>query len=308
MAKAKRVKKCTCCGEEKEYSCFYKSQSSMYKHDEKCPICKDCCQKIYDENLSFYKSEEKALYRTLFSLDYYFDPKLSKRCLIDIFNTDKNLLRTYMSSINLVQYRGKTSKDSPPMPSLWDIPEEEFQSYKLEDVRMKEPILITKEIINRWGENRSNEDYLFLQEEYENMCATYGNKNFYSLGSYQQIALYKLQLRKEWMKSNPNSKVINDINASISKIAGDCKMKEAQVDNSDEDNMRFSKFIEMIEETEPIPKDEKFDDYDDIHKVWLEDFVKPFAIAQGLESNEHYLKMKYEGKITKGDEDERNSN
>ena len=148
---------------------------------------------------------------------------------------------------------------------------------------------------------------MYLQSEYENMCATYGNKNPYSLSSYEQIALYRLQLRKEWMKPTPNPKTINDINASISKIAGDCKMKEAQIDDTDEDNLRFSKFIQIIEEEEPIPKDEKYDDYDNIHKTWLEDFVKPFAIAQGLESTEEYLEMKNKGTINiKGDKDERN--
>ena len=99
------------------------------------------------------------------------------------------------------------------------------------------------------------------------------------------------------MKDNVNPKIINEINASISKIAGDCKMKEAQIDDSEDDNLRFSKFIEMREEYEPIPKEEKYDDYDNIHKVWLEDFVKPFAIAQGLESNSDYLEMKNQGTI-----------
>ena len=67
MAK-ERTKQCTCCGEIKTYSNFYKSQSPMYKHDQKLPICKQCVEDIYNENLLHYKDEEKALYKTLFSL------------------------------------------------------------------------------------------------------------------------------------------------------------------------------------------------------------------------------------------------
>ena len=67
MAK-ERTKQCTCCGEIKTYSNFYKSQSPMYKHDQKLPICKQCVEDIYNENLLHYKDEEKALYKTLFLL------------------------------------------------------------------------------------------------------------------------------------------------------------------------------------------------------------------------------------------------
>ena len=291
MAKAKRVKKCTCCGEEKEFSEYYKSQSPMFRQDEKCPLCKECVSRIYDENLQHYKDMEKALYKTLFSLDYYFCLKLCKRCLIDVYNTDKSLLKAYMSSINLVQYKGKTSKDSPAF-NIFDIAEEDFQKFELEELDIKEPILITKEIIARWGEGRGNEDYLYLQSEYENMCATYGNKNPYSLSSYEQIALYRLQLRKEWMKSSPNSKVINDINTSISKIAGDCKMKEYQIDSSEDDTLRFSKFIEMIEYKEPILNDPLYDDVDGIKKVIKEDYIKPLAQALDLDTSGKKIKRR----------------
>ena len=65
---------------------FYKSQSPMFKNDQKCPVCKQCLQDIYDENFQYYKDMEKALYKTLFSLDYYFDLKLCKRSLIDVYN------------------------------------------------------------------------------------------------------------------------------------------------------------------------------------------------------------------------------
>ena len=54
--------------------------------------------KIYEDNLQYYKNEEKALYKTLFTLDIYFDLKLCKRALIDTYNTDKHILKSYMSN------------------------------------------------------------------------------------------------------------------------------------------------------------------------------------------------------------------
>lgn len=290
--KVEKLKICTRCGKELSLTEFYKSQSKLYKAKGKLPICKCCVEDTYNENLQKYKSEEKALYQTLYNLDVYYDIKLCKRCLIDTYGTDKNIVRAYFSNINLIQYRDKTSKDSPPMPSLWNIDEDEFETYKLEDVDIEKPVLITKDIMTRWGEGRSNEDYMYLQNEYENMKATYGNKNPYSTSSYEQIALYRLQLRKEWMKPNPNSKVINEINASISKIAGDCKMKDVQIDNNEDDTLRFSKFIEMVEFKEPILNDPLYDDVDGIRKVIKNDYIKPLAQALDLDTSGKKIKRK----------------
>ena len=131
------MKQCTCCGEEKPFKDYYKSQSPMYKHDEKLPLCKDCVMNIYEQNLQYYKNEEKALYKTLFSLDVYFDLKLCKRSLIEVYNTDKNILKAYMSNINLVQYKGKTAQNSPPF-NIFDIPDDDFEKYELEEIDIKQ--------------------------------------------------------------------------------------------------------------------------------------------------------------------------
>lgn len=290
--KTERLKMCSCCGENLPLANFYKSQSSMFKYDEKCPICKNCMMDIYEENLQYYKNEEKALYKTLFSLDYYFDIKLCKRALIDTYNTDKHVLKSYMSNINLVQFKGKTSKDSPPF-NIWDIEEDDFEKFEIEDIEIKQPILITKELITQWGEGRPNEDYLFLQNKYEAMCNTYDNRNPSSLWTYEQIALNFLDIKKEREKQNPNFTKIKTLQESNSKLMGDCKMKIAQIDNSEDENVCFGTFIKQIEDNEPILSDERYEDYDKIFESWKEDFRIPFAQAMKLDAKS--LKRKKKG-------------
>lgn len=291
MAKPIRLKVCNCCGENLSLDSFYKSQSPMYKADGKCPICKGCMQDIYDENFQYYKDLEKALYKTLFSLDYYFDLKLSKRCLIDVYNTEKSILKAYMSSINLVQYKGKTAKDSPAF-NIFDIPEDDFQTFELEELEMKEPILITRDIIARWGDGKSNEDYMYLQDKYDTMCNTYDNRNPSNLWVYEQIALNFLDIKKEREKSNPNFTKIKTLQESNSKLMGDCKMKISQVDNSEDENVCFGTFIKQIEDYEPILTNERFEDYDNIYKSWKEDFREPFAQAMKLDAKSLKRKKK----------------
>lgn len=290
--KVEKLKVCTRCGKELPLSEYYKSQSELYKVDNKLPCCKQCVIEIYEENLQYYKNEEKALYKTLFNLDIYFDLKLCKRALIDCYGTDKNILKSYLSNINLVQYKNKTSKDSPPF-NIWDIDQDEFERFELEDIDIKEPILITKELIAQWGEGRPNEDYLFLQEKYETMCNTYDNRNPSSLWTYEQIALNFLDIKKEREKANPNFTKIKTLQESNSKLMGDCKMKIAQIDNSEDENVCFGTFIKQIEDYEPILTDERYADYDGIYESWKEDFREPFARAMKLDAKS--LKRKKKG-------------
>lgn len=283
--KIERTLMCLCCGENLPYNSFYKSQSPMFKATGKCPICKDCMLKIYEENLQIYKNEEVALYKTLYNLDYVYDVKLAKRALIDTYNTDKHILKSVMSSINLVQFKDKISKDSPPMPGLWNIPEDEFQTYELENIDIKEPILITKDIITRWGENRSNEDYLYLEDMYNTMLKTYDTSNPMSVETYKQIVLNYLDVKKLREAKNPDNKKIGEILKINSMLQADCRIKDVQASN-DEDNMYWSKFIEEIEWTEPIPKPEKeFADVDGIKKYIKKWFVEPFAKSRRLKEN-----------------------
>ena len=284
MAKKVPMKVCTCCGTEKPLSEYYKSQSPMFKADGKAPICKDCMVAIYEENVQHYKSEEKALYKTLFSLDYYFDLKLSKRCLIDIYNTDKNMLKAYMSSINLIQYKGKTAKDSPPF-NIFDIPEEDFEKFELEELDLPEPILITKEIISRWGAGRTNDEYLYLEDMYNTMVETYDTSNPMSVETYKQIVLNYLDVKKLREAKNPDNKKIGEILKINSMLQADCRIKDVQA-STDEDNMYWSKFIDEIEWTEPIPRPEKeFVDVDGIKKYIKKWFVEPFAKSRKLKEN-----------------------
>lgn len=289
----KELKKCNCCGESKPLNEFYKSNSNMYKADKLLPLCKECLFEVYEENFQFYKNPEDALYKTIMGIDCYYDLKTAKKAVIEAYGTDKNIMKCYMSQIGL-KNKNLTAKSSP-YRNIFDNEENKEKAFEIEKLEADDnPFLITKEIIYKWGAGREVEDYMFLENDYETMCSTYGNKNPYSLSSYVQISLYRLLLKKEWEKPNPNSKTINDINASISKIAGDCKMKEHQIDNNEDDNLRFSKFIEMVEFREPIINDPLYDDVDGIRKVVKEDYVHPLARALDIDDSGGEFKRKRE--------------
>lgn len=70
-------------------------------------------------------------------------------------------------------------------------------------------------------------------------------------------------------------KSIQEIN---SKLQADCKMKLSQIDNSENEDACFGKFIDKIENYEPCEKKLPFfDDIDGIRKYIKKWFVLPFA-------------------------------
>ena len=125
------------------------------------------------------------------------------------------------------------------------------------------------------------------------MCNTYDNRNPSSLWTYEQIALNFLDIKKEREKANPNFTKIKTLQESNSKLMGDCKMKIAQIDNSEDENVCFGTFIKQIEDYEPILTDERYEDYDGIYESWKEDFREPFARAMKLDAKS--LKRKKKG-------------
>jgi hypothetical protein len=138
-------------------------------------------------------------------------------------------------------------------------------------------------MLQRWGVGRPNEDYLFLQDKYETMCNTYDDRNPSSIWTYEQIALNFLDIKKEREKNNPNFTKIKTLQETNSKLMGDCKMKIAQIDNSEDESICFGTFIKQIEDYEPILTNERFSDYDKIYESWKDDFRDPFAQAMKLD-------------------------
>ena len=111
------------------------------------------------------------------------------------------------------------------------------------------------------------------------MLQSYDDKNPSSLYTYQEICMNYLMLRKD--RGNVQlQKSLQEIN---SKLQADCKMKLSQIDNSEDDNVAFGKFIDRIENYEPCDKKLPFfDDIDGIKKYIKKWFVQPFAREWGV--------------------------
>lgn len=286
---------CSCCGGISKTK-FYKSYSVLNKYRGMQAICKDCLIEIYKDLVNKYKSEDKALYRLCMLLDVYYDEKMVVTCKEKAKESGKDLPLEYMPKLSLKQYANKSFIDSDK------IELNEKKIIENEDVKKEEKLtkknkktVVTPEMIQRWGDNLEENDYLFLEEIYNKMEKTYDTSNPLSLITYKQIA--KCYLEMERSDSAQEKKQIYE---TISKMTGDCKIKASQQEK--DENEAYTDFITMIEFEEPCEKSLSF--FDDIDKCekYFDRFVRnPLAISLELERIESMDEYTEE---FEGDEDE----
>ena len=118
-------------------------------------------------------------------------------------------------------------------------------------------------MIQRWGSDVSYDDMMFLQDRYDIMLQTYDDKNPANLWTYEEMCWNYLYLKNN--RGNPQAQKLYQ--EAISKLQADCKMKIAQVDNSEDDDACLGMKIARIEQYEPCEKKLPFfDDIDGIKK------------------------------------------
>lgn len=286
---------CSCCGGISKTK-FYKSYSVLNKYRGMQAICKDCLIEIYKDLVNKYKSENKALYRLCMLLDVYYDEKMVVTCKEKAKESGKDLPLEYMPKLSLKQYANKSFIDSDKMElNEKKIVETEDVKKEEKSTKKNKKSIVTPEMIQRWGDNLEENDYLFLEEIYNKMEKTYDTSNPLSLITYKQIA--KCYLEMERSDSAQEKKQIYE---TISKMTGDCKIKASQQEK--DENEAYTDFITMIEFEEPCEKSLSF--FDDVDKCekYFDRFVRnPLAISLELERIESMDDYTEE---FEGDEDE----
>lgn len=276
---------CSCCASISKTK-FYKSYSVLNKYRGVQAICKDCLVEIYKELVNDYKSEDKALYRLCMLLDVYYDEKVVNTCKEKAKESGKDLPLVYMPKLSLKQYANKSFIDSNKMEL------NEKKTVENEDVKKEEKptkknkkTVVTPEMIQRWGDNLEENDYLFLEERFKMMCDTYDNKNIANIWQYQEIALNYLQIQKlRALDDEKSTATAIKLMDSTSKMMNDCKMKSTQLDGSGDLDVNLPGiWAKRIQNEDPIPQAEGvFADVDRIQELFDNQFVKPMRRVLGV--------------------------
>lgn len=285
MAKHKKI--CTACGEEKAQNVgFYISRSKLYKfNDGRMPICKECLSKLFKELQAKYSDEVKALYHLCMLFDIYFDKDLvAKSSNMEKFSSDDNLLKSYMKNVNsLNQYKFKDSMSSDCIVLDDNLIKEEKENIE-EDIYEEREMTpeLKKLCLKRWGSGYSDEDYLYLEDNYAEFYEAYAHDTPAERMLLMNIT--KTLLEGEKSRKSGDKKGYENMLKLVSSMLTDAAIKPSQKKTmGDEVGECFGVFIENLEKNEPVNEAiDEFADVDNIGKLIDRQFVKNFAKVFGL--------------------------
>lgn len=285
MAKLKKI--CTSCGEEKRPTMdFYISRSKLYKfNDGRMPICKECLSKVFRELNAKYSDEVKALYHLCMLFDIYFDRDLvEKSSSNNNFSEEDNLLKTYMKNVNsLNQYKYKDSMSSDCI-ILDDSLIKKEKKEEIEDIYEEKEMTpeLRKLCLKRWGSGYSDEDYIYLEDNYAEFYEAYAHDTPAERMLLMNIT--KTLLEGEKSRKSGDKKGYENMLKLVSSMLTDAAIKPSQKKTmGDEVGECFGVFIENLEKNEPVNEAiDDFADVDNIGKLIDRQFVKNFAKVFGL--------------------------
>lgn len=269
---------CHVCGE------FISSDTGFYTDDRfasgKFPICKRCVLKMIEqrERKDDEPNETKESVQNMLRLmDLPYIDSFYEDCCKGAWDEAKEKNRsspfmTYNTSLrSLPQWRGMKWKDS------------EFGSEDTTDKTQLSKRQPRKEIIKLFGSGFGTEDYLYLQDQYDDWCSRTQVDSKSQQTYVTQICMQLLDISKD---RRANKDVTKKLEA-LDKLMNAANLQPKQnVSNSATDSLTFGQLIERWETEKPIPEpSEEFKDVDGIGKyirVW---FTGWLSKALGLKAN-----------------------
>lgn len=280
-------KRCTACGEDKRPSIdFYLSRSKLYKfNDGRMPVCKECLSSLFKELNAKYSDEVKALYHLCMLFDIYFDRDLvEKSSANNNFSDEDNLLKSYMKNVNsLNQYKFKDSMSSDCIVLDDSLIKYEEKDKEIDIYEEREMTPELKRLcLKRWGSGYSDEDYLYLEDNYAEFYEAYAHDTPAERMLLMNIT--KTLLEGEKSRKSGDKKGYENMLKLVSSMLTDAAIKPSQKKTmGDEVGECFGVFIENLEKNEPVNEAiDEFADVDNIGKLIDRQFVKNFAKVFGL--------------------------
>ena len=264
MSKKPTVTTLQCCNCKTDYeeTEFYDSNSVFFQGSGKIPYCKNCINEIYTHYVEKYTSEgcdfpeQKAIKRLCMGLNIYYSDAIFDTANRNSQNQpNQSLVSSYFQLVNLRQYR-KKNYDTTLFEYEKSNADDDDSSYKKTGSR------INKKTRRFWGEGFPDEDYEFLQEQYDDWTTRHECNTKAQEEVFKQICFTQLELLKA-TKAKQDTK---DLTETFRKLLDTAKLQPKQ-NSSDtmSDAQTFGTLIDKWENTRPLPEiDEQLQDVDKI--------------------------------------------
>lgn len=259
---------CPCCGEFVTRENFYTDKRYAIGL---FPQCKKCVLAEVEQrkNKNDKPNETKeSVQRMLQKMDLPYIDSLYESLQADVANeiNEKNKKSPFLAYLppikSLPNWKGKTYKDSE-----FGVDGDETESIS-SIISNRKP---RKEIIKIFGTGFSNEDYLYLQDQYDDWKSR-SQVDSKSQETYIiQICFKQLEIWKAQKSDKDTDKLIKSLNDLMN---GANLQPRQNVGNASTDSLTFGQLIEKWENEKPIPEpDEEFKDVDKIG-LYIDVFFK----------------------------------
>ena len=260
---------CTCCGKryKTQRGNFLTSNSILYAgNNGYVTVCRDCVDTYYNQLIGFYSgNEEHAIEHCCWIFDWYYTPELAAattkgantRTRVQIYPSKMGLAKgvsrpTYLDTI-------KRNNFSNRIMSEEDVVEE------VKDGDASE-VFADKETIDFFGYGYTNDEYNFLQAQYDDWTARHECQSKAQEEIFKNIAVAQLVCQRA--QTRGSVKEITDSVKMLQDLLSSANLKPSQNNDSKliEQNT-FGTFIKKIENEKPIGRpSQEWEDVDGVKK------------------------------------------
>lgn len=270
--------KCMCCGKiyDVRKGNFSKTQSQWFiGNDGYLPWCNECKEEMFNFYVKKYGDENEAIKRLAMLFDMFYCDGLLEAA--DHSNPGSPKINTYMGRLNMRQHAGKSYDDT-----LDQEKKDALAAGRTGNTK------VTQKMIRFWGAGLEEQDYLFLEDHYQNLITRHECKTAAQEILFKRIA--KGELNCEKADATGDTKKIKEANDNLQNLMGSANVKPNQTnDNALAETNTFGTLIQKWEEERPIPEPApEWQDVDGIGKyfrVWvLGSLLKMFHLNNPYQS------------------------
>lgn len=283
---------CPCCGEFKSATGFYSSKKT--KSGLEHLGCKSCILDMatdYDKKAGIRTDNKEKTIEVFRKLDLPFVESAYNSALDSVNEAvnEKNRSTAFQQLLVMV-------KSLPQWSSLAFKDSEFLSGYTDDEEEVKLNQKTIKAAKKRFGLGYSNEDLMFLENEYQDWVSRYECNTKAQEEVFQSLAAIKLQ-KKEALKSGKPTKEL-DKTFQEWLDTGNLKPKQNTMDTMS-DAQTFGTLIQKYEETRPLPEiDPELADIDKIG-LYIDSFYRGHACKMlGIKNSFSHLYEKVMNKYT----------
>jgi hypothetical protein len=185
---SKEKLKCLTCGQDKDQREFYVSNSQLNAATGRLPYCRECLVNMVTDQSGNLDMEnfKKVLER----IDKPFIYNVLQSSFSEGKKNNTNPITLYFKNINsLPQYKKMTWKDSVFLSETNKTQENQ----NMEITNDNTDFIVTKEMIIKWGNGFSKEQYMMLEDLYQNLFRSYDIEHRSQEEYLKTACLYQLR-------------------------------------------------------------------------------------------------------------------